>query len=321
MSATSFVKTALAEPDPMHDAETRNSVREDVEIIDNSLRFVNDLLRNMLDMHRASNKQLKVHLTPTDIVHDVLEPVEAMLHQRTSSFEVEIHCEPRDLVVITDRLRLKQIMLNLGRNSSKFVNKGFVRLLAGVNPETGHVFLAVEDSGPGIPAEKHELLFAKFQESLDSLSQGTGIGLFLCKNLSLLLGGDLILDPKYDSGMEGQPGTRFVVDLMTEPVTHEARKLLEDGAGDSKVTAETADTGETGDAALLLDEAPLAVLPEQLNVLFVDDDPILRKLFSRTIRTVAPNWNIREAANGETALRLAETQHFDLMFVDMYMAR
>ena len=166
MSATSFVKTALSEKDPLKEEEARKSMQEDVEIISNSLRFINDLLRNMLDMHRASNKQLKVNLTPTDILHDILEPVEGMLHQRGCSFEVSVHCEPRNLIVMTDRLRLKQIMLNLGRNSSKFVNKGFVRLHAGVN-EKGHVYLAVEDSGPGIPEEKRELLFAKFQESLD----------------------------------------------------------------------------------------------------------------------------------------------------------
>jgi len=60
-------------------------------------------------------------------------------------------------------------------------------------------------------------------------------------------------------------------------------------------------------------------LPEKLSVLFVDDDPILRKLFARTIKTVAPNWEIREAANGETAVRLTtvEGMHFDLIFMDM----
>jgi CheY-like chemotaxis protein len=61
-------------------------------------------------------------------------------------------------------------------------------------------------------------------------------------------------------------------------------------------------------------------LPEHLSVLFVDDDPILRKLFARTIRTVAPSWEIREASNGEVALKLVDEYHFDLIFVDMYMA-
>jgi len=63
-------------------------------------------------------------------------------------------------------------------------------------------------------------------------------------------------------------------------------------------------------------------LPGKLSVLFVDDDPILRKLFTRTLKTVAPDWEIREAANGETAVQLltVDCVHFDLIFLDMYMA-
>ena len=124
----------------------------------------------MLDMHRAANKQLKVNMTPTDVLHDVLEPVQAMLPQRDSKFKVLVDC-PQGLVVMTDRLRLKQICLNLGRNSVKFVDEGFIRLKAEV--VDNHVHIYIEDSGPGIPLEKRQNIFSKFQESLDSLSQGT----------------------------------------------------------------------------------------------------------------------------------------------------
>jgi signal transduction histidine kinase len=170
MSACSFVKNAVNESEPLITEESRITTREDVEIIENSLHFVNDLLRNMLDMHRAASKQLKVNMVPTDILHDILEPVESILYQRRGEVQVSIDCPP-NLFAVTDRLRLKQIMLNLGRNSSKFVERGFIRLRAEV--VDGNVQLCVEDSGPGVPDDKRERLFAKFQESLDSLSQGT----------------------------------------------------------------------------------------------------------------------------------------------------
>ena len=57
------------------------------------------------------------------------------------------------------------------RNATKFVNTGFIKLRGFL--ENNEVMLAVEDSGIGIPVEKQDLLFAKFQESLDQLSQGT----------------------------------------------------------------------------------------------------------------------------------------------------
>jgi signal transduction histidine kinase len=93
-----------------------------------------------------------------------------MLHHQRSKVKVLLDC-PEDLHVYTDRLRLKQIVLNLSRNSTKFVNEGFIRLRATL--VNGLVELSIEDSGPGIPLEKRSHLFSKFQKSLDSLCQGT----------------------------------------------------------------------------------------------------------------------------------------------------
>jgi signal transduction histidine kinase len=170
MAACSFGKTAICKEEPLADAESIQTTREDVNVIESALRFVNDLLRNMLDMHRAADKQLQVNMAPCSILHDVLEPVHAMLHKRGDKVQVLVECPP-NICVKTDCLRLKQIMLNLGRNSSKFVNEGFIRLRGEVID--GQVRLSVEDSGSGIPLEKRVRLFAKFQESLDVLSQGT----------------------------------------------------------------------------------------------------------------------------------------------------
>jgi CheY-like chemotaxis protein len=61
-------------------------------------------------------------------------------------------------------------------------------------------------------------------------------------------------------------------------------------------------------------------LPENLSVLFVDDDLVLRKLFSRSVTKAAPTWKIQEAANGETALRLVDSEAYDLIFMDQHMA-
>jgi DNA-binding response OmpR family regulator len=55
-------------------------------------------------------------------------------------------------------------------------------------------------------------------------------------------------------------------------------------------------------------------------VLFVDDDLMLRKLFARAVRKVMPEWDVQEAASGESALRLVDKQSYDLIFLDQYMA-
>lgn len=248
--------------------------------------------------------------------HDILEPVAAMLHQRGGKVKVLVDCK-KNTYAMADPLRLKQVILNLGRNSAKFVERGFIKLRAR-KTLTGRMLLMVEDTGPGIPEEKGDQLFNKYQESLDVLSQGTGIGLFLCQSLTQLMGGKIYLDKTYQSGIEGSPGARFVVDLKA------ASEIFTSGDFALAVKGDQADVGSdgapvttslTGTATLREEE-----LPDKLSILFVDDSNVLRKLFRRSIQVVAPNWEFREAANGEAALRLAETETFDLIFCDQYMA-
>jgi CheY-like chemotaxis protein len=204
---------------------------------------------------------------------------------------------------MVDRLRLQQVVLNLTRNSIKFVDQGFIRLRAWEHSD-GYICLAIEDSGPGIPMEKRQNLFNRFQSSLDSLAQGTGVGLNLCKSLVEAMGGGIYLDNSYSSGVEGCPGARFVTALKATPVL---------GRNSSE------DDNHQSFTSLTTEEPSLYnVLPEHLSVLFVDDERILRKLAIRAIGKLRPNWTVREAATGEAALALIETESFDLIFMDMY---
>jgi CheY-like chemotaxis protein len=238
-------------------------------------------------------------------LRDVFEPVASILFMRGAKVEIKTDC-PNNLVVLSDRMRLKQIILNLASNATKFVEQGYIQLRAEVI--NGNVTLLVEDSGPGIPPEKRERLFAKFQESLDLLNQGTGIGLCVCKNLSELLGADLALDDAFESGVEGCPGTRFTLRLNQDPMV------------DTDPIDESEDFQNSPRGATVDDESSLLRLPHSLSVLFVDDDTVLRKMFTRALRRIAPNWDVSEASNGETALRLVNSKSFDLIFMDQYMA-
>jgi len=242
---------------------------------------------------------------------------------RGASVDILTECIPENLYILADRMRLKQILLNLSFNATKFVEKGYIRLRAQVmnndkddsqaqkeNSMEAKVAFYVEDSGPGIPECKQKALFSKFQDSLDVLNQGTGIGLALCKQLSSLMGATLSLDNDFRSGIEGCPGTRFVLTLNQQPLS------LENGNGVGEMTNAHASIRD------LMHERDgfRKELPLNISVLFVDDDAMLRKMFSRVLQSVAPSWSIRECANGETALRIVDEEKFDLIFVDQYMA-
>jgi len=466
ISACSFVSSAITEDQERGNKidsengettaliasdEKRKEVQDDIQIIDSSLHFINDLLRNMLDIQRAGSNQINIERKPTNIMDDIFKPVQAMLHLRDAPFNIIMEVdsgmndgdgeEGNQLVVMTDSMRLKQVMLNLVRNATKFVEKGFIRCSANVNALNGCVELRVDDSGPGIPPEKRRRVFGKFQQSLDLLQQGTGIGLSLCKKMITMMGGSLYIDEDYHSGIEGCRGTRFVIQLKIPPLqlnelafepemsSHERARLRRqhllactESSNDSEYTEPfesykqsssigssmreikfedeteqicsedpesvttnaSAPTIPVDDDVKLKDmeeavdskqestmlplptalqfapaietdpiqpEEPaaeekdqsgkLTELPKNLSVLFVDDDMVLRKLFSRTLRKINPTWKCKEASSGEMAIELIssnaectqgfEDEHvegkkeegdcgFDLIFMDQYMA-
>lgn len=131
------------------------------------------------------------------------------------------------------------------------------------------------------------------------------------------MGGEIFLNKNYDSGIPGNPGTSIIINLKRPPVSGED---LGSGLDISDEVGEQA-LAKSSIAQSAGNEQEGKELPEHLRVLFVDDDAILRKLFSRSVRRVAPNWTMKEASNGESALQLIDEGHcFDLIFVDQYMA-
>eukprot|EP00549_Striatella_unipunctata_P004942 CAMPEP_0118686328 /NCGR_PEP_ID=MMETSP0800-20121206/7749_1 /TAXON_ID=210618 ORGANISM="Striatella unipunctata, Strain CCMP2910" /NCGR_SAMPLE_ID=MMETSP0800 /ASSEMBLY_ACC=CAM_ASM_000638 /LENGTH=265 /DNA_ID=CAMNT_0006583355 /DNA_START=234 /DNA_END=1031 /DNA_ORIENTATION=- len=181
-----------------------------------------------------------------------------------------------------------------------------------------------------------------------------------------LLGGNIFIDEHYHSGIEGYPGTRFVIDLQVPPheLSMEIDALMSYYRGTGGEQGGCSSTGTTSDSGgsfrtrlthhSILEEdededtdddddendndnynnnnhtneskeqeprhQEEAELPQECKVLFVDDDLILRKLFARSVKRVAPTWKINEAANGESALIMVEQESFDFIFMDQYMA-
>lgn len=134
------------------------------------------------------------------------------------------------------------------------------------------------------------------------------------------MGADLWLDESFESGIDGQLGTRFVVRLNQPDLKGEGG-CFEGVIGDTR-DEEQANLLENGDVpvtACAMNGKRLNQLPETFSVLFTDDDTIIRKMFCRSLKRVAPGWSIQEASNGETAIRMTEKTKFDLIFVDQYV--
>ena len=123
------------------------------------------------------------------------------------------------------------------------------------------------------------------------------------------MGADISLDETFESGVDGCPGTRFILRL-NQPAIEIEHASPQHRRGDSAMDIPRGDEPEQEKDSL----------PESLSILIVDDDTMIRKMFKRAAMRVVPTWTVDEVCNGETALCITETQTFDVIFVDQYMA-
>lgn len=93
-----------------------------------------------------------------------------------------------DPVVRTNLKRIEQVLLHLLRNAAKFTRSGRIVLTYECLPAERLLRFAVTDTGPGIPAGRHEEVFRRFVK-IDPFSQGTGLGLPICRLIAVKLGG------------------------------------------------------------------------------------------------------------------------------------
>ena len=92
-----------------------------------------------------------------------------------------------------DKYRFMQIFTNFATNAIKYTPQG--EIVMGYECMPGQVRIYVKDSGIGIPEEKKNRIFSRF-EKLDTFAQGTGLGLSICKAIADATGGEVALNPK-----------------------------------------------------------------------------------------------------------------------------
>ncbi|MFH1853249.1 MAG: cache domain-containing protein [Candidatus Neomarinimicrobiota bacterium] len=179
-------------------------------MVGKSLDYFSDMITNYLDLSRLEKGELRTRIKPVPINKEVLEPVIDGLRRGMEEKGYKFsNLVDDDLTLVTDRDLLKIVFDNLLSNAIKYGREGG-RIDFTVERTASGVSLSVYNEGEGIEPEKISQLFQKFSR-LDNKAysgkKGTGLGLYICREIVNKLGGRINVESKV-----GQ-WTRFVVTL------------------------------------------------------------------------------------------------------------
>ncbi len=265
--------------------------RQQVDAIQQAGDSLLALISDVLDFSRIESGQLQLETIALDLntlAQGILPMFIPMAEQKGLRLDSRIEAAAHG-PYLGDRNRIRQILINLLGNALKFTESGWVRLeIRRIQDQgdTDTLLLQVSDSGVGIDSEQLERVFEEFTQSDSSVSRrygGTGLGLTICRNLALLMGGDIQVESRPGEG------SSFSVTLPLKRVS------------------EVAST-----------EAPMKPAPlPQKRILVVDDDRINR-LFLQTL--LSQDGHIVDiAVNGEEALKALGNNPVDLVLLDLHM--
>jgi signal transduction histidine kinase/DNA-binding response OmpR family regulator len=266
----------------------------DLKKIIDSGRHLLGLINDILDLSKVEAGKMELYFETFEIkplIESVVSTVDPLI--RKNGNRLDWKCEPGVHSLRADRTRVRQVLLNLLSNSSKFTSQGEIHVSAAVEPVNGenHAVFRVRDTGVGMTPEQMKRLFQNFSQADASTTRkygGTGLGLAICKRFCEMMGGDIVVESEY------QKGSTFTVRL---PLAGPPQPVAPEGHAESAAAGEQ--IGRSG------------------TVLVIDDDPAARELLTRQF--AREGFRVVAASGGEEGLALARELRPTFITLDVMM--
>jgi GAF domain-containing protein/CheY-like chemotaxis protein len=258
------------------------------------------LINDILDLSKIEAGKLELSLESValaPLVEDVVSTIRQLASKNGN--QVVVECPAEVGAIRADPTRLRQALLNLASNASKFTERGLIRIDVRRQPDAGSrdwVTMSVSDTGIGMTADQMARLFEEFTQADASTTRkygGTGLGLAISRRLCRLMGGDITV-----ASSPGQ-GSTFTIRLPA----------------DARIPARA----ETEPASRPSVHTPAPEPPRRTSrtVLVIDDDPTVRDLMDRFL--VKQGFSVVTAASGIEGLRLAREARPAAITLDVMM--
>lgn len=273
--------------------------RRYVETIANSGNALLHLINDILDLSKIEARRMELERIPFN-PHSLVEECMAVFQGKELSSNLSFYTRiSKDIpsVLVGDPTRLRQVLLNLMSNAVKFTKHGSIGILATLERvEDGRAYVAfqVKDTGIGIPREIVQHLFTPFTQADSSTTRqygGTGLGLSICRELVMMMNGDIGVDSEPNKGSTFWFTCRFEV-------------------------ARLSDTMPEKSALRSLDSESTDI---SLHVLVAEDNEVNRVVIKGLLTKLGTTMDF--ASNGLEAVRLYKERHtqYDAVLMDCEM--
>lgn len=256
---------------------------------ENLLWIVNDIL----DQAKIESGQYLI-VNKAFSVKRLLAKIETLFGYRAEDknleFKISFDQELPD-ILIGDQVRIFQILTNLLNNAIKFTDTGHIHLNVNIKGQRANLFdiqFCIKDTGIGIPKDKIADIFESFHQLHEKESvgnQGVGLGLSIVKNLVTQLGGNIHVTS------EPRVGTEIAVLLQMEASNTEENP----------------------------EENQNLTLPQNLQILLVEDTPINQMIAIEFLKKYIPDVVVDLAENGAIAIEKITSKRYDLVLMDVKM--
>jgi len=186
--------------------------REYVQHVSSSSSVLHSMVDNMLDLATVDAGIMQLDLVSLDLKTTITEAVQTVAEQlKEQGVKLRLKLPPQPESFVADATRVQQVLFNLLANAIRFSPEGGTIELA-CESNSQAIILRVSDEGPGIPKDKQDTIFKRFESrSHEGSGRGVGLGLTIARSLVELHGGVLSLDKSVEKGAS------FVCHFPKEP--------------------------------------------------------------------------------------------------------
>jgi signal transduction histidine kinase len=201
------------------DGPLNDTMNNDVRLIEKNGKHLLSLINDVLDMAKIEAGKMNLAFEKfilRELLEETLDITGSLAREK--ALHLVINPDSQDhFELVADRVRIRQVMINVVANAVKFTEKGGITINAVQLPELQKIRITVKDTGMGIPVDKLDLIFDSFSQVDTTTTRkagGTGLGLPISRRLVEMHGGNLWAE---STGVPGE-GSTFIVELPFEAV-------------------------------------------------------------------------------------------------------